>query len=332
MTKQELTLLQALPLEVKILKTKARIREFISHFGQDGVYISFSGGKDSTVLLDLVRSEYPNVEAVFSNTGLEFPEVVQFAKSFDNVTMVRPKRTFKDVIENEGYPIVSKKVANMIRRLRMPEGKQENTKRLFLTGIKRDGTKGSYQSILPKKWYSLIDAPFDTSERCCDVLKKEPIKTYCKSTGKLPIVGTMADEGQTRESKYLQTGCNSFYEGKEMCRPLGFWTEQDILEYIDTFKLPIASVYGEIRKTNCGKYYTTGESRTGCVFCGFGCHLEKGENRYQRLERTHPQLHDYCINKLGFGEVLDYINVPYTTDKKGEHIEIVDGFEQISLF
>lgn len=264
MTKNELVMLQSLPLDVKILKSKQRIREYVDRFGVDGVYISFSGGKDSTVLLDLVRSEYPQIEAVFSNTGLEFPEVVEFAKSFDNVTMVRPKRNFKNVIETEGYPIVSKKVSMMVSRCRLPKGQQEDTKRLYMTGVKRDGTQGAKSSMLSEKWKFLIDAPFNCSEKCCDILKKEPLKTYGKSSGKVPIIGTMAVESETRSQKYLQTGCNSFNGKDSKCRPFGFWTEQDIFEYLITHNLPIASVYGDIVMID-GKYTTTGEVRTGWI-------------------------------------------------------------------
>ena len=98
MLKSELKLLQNYPLDLKVEKTKLRIREWVDYYGEDGVYISFSGGKDSTVLLHIVRSIYPNIEAVFSNTGLEFPEIVQFVKTFDNVTIIKPNITFKQVI------------------------------------------------------------------------------------------------------------------------------------------------------------------------------------------------------------------------------------------
>ncbi|MGL5328822.1 MAG: phosphoadenosine phosphosulfate reductase family protein, partial [Peptostreptococcaceae bacterium] len=138
MTRQELIMLQALPLEVKILKTKQRIREFISYFGVDGVYISFSGGKDSTVLLDIVRQEYPQVEAVFSNTGLEYPEIVQFARSFENVTMVRPKKTFKQVIQEHGYPIISKKTSRMLRDLQNAHDGNAKSRKLYLSRFRLD--------------------------------------------------------------------------------------------------------------------------------------------------------------------------------------------------
>lgn len=98
--------------------------------------------------------------------------------------------------------------------------------------------------------------------------------------------------------------------------PLGFWTEQDILQYIYEKKIPIAKVYGKIIKTSDGKYQLTGVTRTGCMFCMFGVHLEKEPNRFQMMVKTHPKQYDYCINKLGLGEVLDYIDVPYRADER----------------
>ena len=91
---------------------------------------------------------------------------------------------------------------------------------------------------------------------------------------------------------------------------MSFWVEQDILNYIHIKNLPLASVYGDIIFEN-GTYNTTGVKRTGCMFCMFGVHLEKGENRFQLMKRTHPKIYDYCINKLGIGRVLDYIGVKY---------------------
>lgn len=304
---EELRLMQNYPLWMKVEKSKQRIREFIEYIGEDSVYISFSGGKDSTVLLHLVRSIYPNVEAVFSNTGLEYPELVDFVKSKENVTMVRPKKSFKQVIEDEGYPIVSKKVARAIRDLQNPTENNVNIRNLYITGKTMKGYDCPSRK-LPKKWYKLIDAPFKVSEKCCDNLKKNPIKQYERLSKKRPIIGTMAAESKMREKEYIKSGCNSFKEGKENCTPLGFWTEQDILQYIYENKLEIASVYGDIVKAD-GKLKTTGEQRTGCIFCAFGCHMEVGENRFQRLKKTHPKLHSYCMDQLGMREVLEYIDV-----------------------
>lgn len=94
--------MRALPLEAKIVKTQLRIREWYEHW--DGnVYVSFSGGKDSTVLLHIARGLYPEIPAVFSDTGLEFPEIREFVRATPNVTWVRPDMTFRKVIEKHGY-------------------------------------------------------------------------------------------------------------------------------------------------------------------------------------------------------------------------------------
>ena len=113
MTNDQLKILQALPLDIKIRKTEIRIREWYEHWGGN-VYVSFSGGKDSTVLLDIVRRLYPDVPAVFSDTGLEYPEIKEFVKTFPNVTIVRPKHSFKEILTKYGYPIISKEVANTV--------------------------------------------------------------------------------------------------------------------------------------------------------------------------------------------------------------------------
>lgn len=106
--------MQGLSLDIKVKKTQQRIKEWIDHFGKDGVYISFSGGKDSTVLLDIARKMYPNLKAVFVDTGLEYPEIRDFVKTFSNVDWIRPKMTFKKVLEKYGYPFISKEVSNKV--------------------------------------------------------------------------------------------------------------------------------------------------------------------------------------------------------------------------
>ncbi len=113
-TIQDLQQMQALPLNLKISLTKSRIRQWINEYGTDGVYVSFSGGKDSTVLLHLVREEYPDVKAVFVDTGLEYPEIRQFVKTFDNVEWLKPKMGFKQVIQKYGYPFISKEVSEKV--------------------------------------------------------------------------------------------------------------------------------------------------------------------------------------------------------------------------
>lgn len=117
-TIQDLQQLQALPLNLKVALTKQRIRAWIHEYGEDGVYVSFSGGKDSTVLLDIVRQDYPNVPAVFCNTGLEFPEILQFVKTKENVVWLRPKMSFRQVVEKYGYPMFGKEISTAVYNAR----------------------------------------------------------------------------------------------------------------------------------------------------------------------------------------------------------------------
>lgn len=107
----ELQQMQGLPMDLKVLKTILRIREWFDYYNGN-VYCAFSGGIDSTVLVHIVRSIYPNVPLVFCDTGMEYPEIRDFVKTFDNVVWLKPKMNFKQVIDKYGYPVISKKVSS----------------------------------------------------------------------------------------------------------------------------------------------------------------------------------------------------------------------------
>lgn len=110
--------MQSLSLEDKIKMTKRRISEWVDEFGIDGVYVSFSGGKDSTVLLTMARQMFPDIKAVFVDTGLEYPEIREFVKGWDNVEWLKPKMNFKQVVEKYGYPFFGKEIAETIEGAR----------------------------------------------------------------------------------------------------------------------------------------------------------------------------------------------------------------------
>lgn len=326
-TREELKMLQALPLDIKIRKTQQRIREWVEYYGEDGVCVSFSGGKDSTVLLDIVRKMYPGIEAVFVNTGLEYPEIVDFVKRFDNVTILRPKKNFRQVLTEYGYPVISKEVSATIEQAKQTPG-----------GAKYQRLHGTSDSGFDfSRYLFLEDAPFKISDRCCKTMKKNPANTIKKAK----FTGTMAQESKLRESSWLRFGCNSFDSKHPNSSPISFWTNNDILTYIHTHNLSIASVYGDVVPDDKGqlpgqtniydmlgeyqgcKFKTTGCERTGCMFCLFGAHLEKGEGRLERMKRTHPKRYGYVMgggefdsdgmwipnNKgLGFKFVIDWLN------------------------
>lgn len=302
---QQLRQFQLLPLNAKIRLTLNRLKEW--HIKYEGnVYLAFSGGKDSTVLKHIIDTYYPDIPSVFCNTGLEYPEVKRFAMSQKNVTVITPKMKFKDVLQKYGYPVISKEQSQYIWEV-------QNSNSEKLKHLRIAGRNGHYK--ISDKWQYLVNAPFKISPKCCDVMKKAPFKQYEKETGRKAIIATMTDESTLRLNSWLKYGCNAFNAKRPASRPLSFWTEQDILAYIERERVVIPSVYGEIKREpdlfNEGKFYCTGCKRTGCMFCMFGVHLDEYPNRFQRMKQTHPRLYKYCIEELKLGEVLDFIKVKY---------------------
>ena len=242
--------MQSLPLDIKIRMTENRIRDWYNHYGGD-VYCSFSGGKDSTVLLDIIHRTLPcsDIPAVFVDTGLEYPEIKAFVKSVGDVTIVRPTMTFRQVIEKYGYPVISKEVARRVQYAKkaIAEGREKNHgdyQKLCGLAVDKSGQKSQYNC---EKWKFLLDAPFGCSSECCTVMKKNPMKQYEKETGRVPIVATMACESRLRKEQWLIHGCNAFDAKRPRSQPMSFWTEQDVLQYIYTYKIPYAKeVYGDI--------------------------------------------------------------------------------------
>lgn len=404
----DLKQMQSLPLEAKIRMTKERIEawyeswwryeiydkatgktrfvtfdnrdysetppmketEFIESAIPGAVYVSFSGGKDSTVLKHIVDSMYSDVPAVFVNTGLEYPEIQHFVREVKaekygcfnpDVEIIQPEMRFDEVIKKYGYPVISKEVSNTVSGARKNIRDGKYSLRLRQLGVQCDEYGGLYNSgkhdyektvtrskFTQNKWRFLLDSDFEVSEKCCYHTKKAPSKKYEKETGRKPLIATMACESMTREAAWMKKGCNAFDAPRPTSQPMSFWTEQDVLHYIKKYDVPYCSVYGDIQvkqKVDNDKVFegqmniidylgcyepedtleTTGCDRTGCIFCMFGCHLEKEPNRFQRLKQTHPRQYDFCINGgemvdgkwqpnkkgLGLGHVLDYIGVKY---------------------
>lgn len=343
--------LLALPLEDKIVTSWEKIDQWYTAWGGQ-CYVSFSGGKDSTVLAYLAarylasfRTPPWELNLVFVNTGLEYPEIQRFVneyadwlrKEFPHITVnlvrLRPKMNITQVVTKYGYSIVSKEVADCITDAKRNPNSLR-MKRLRGEAVRNDGQPSAYNC---EKWEFLLYAPFNISAKCCAIMKKSPLKTYAHKTGQQATTATMAEESRLRMTHWLSTGCNAFEGKRPMGKPMSFWTEQDVLRFIMERQLPYASVYGDIVASDgendygatlidC-KLHCTGCQRTGCMFCAFGAHLEKGVNRFQRMKETHPKHYRFCIeggqfdtldglwkptkDGLGYARVLDYIGVKY---------------------
>lgn len=329
---------KALPLEIKEEIAIRRIKDYIEYFGIGSVYVSFSGGLDSTVLRHLcvrcckeLRVEIP--KSVYLDTWMEYPEVREFVKTFDNVVRIKPDKSMKDVILDAGWCFPSKEVADAIEAYRRGAKWAEYK----LNGCDSDGNFSKYRERYKKWRYVAEHCPYKLTKKCCNSLKEEPVAAYERSTGSYPIIGLRADESDMRKNAYLQTGCVLLDRDSDrpICKPISIFTKQDILQYIVKYNLRYASPYGSIEEVGqiagqqcimCSECQlcTTGEERTGCTFCAVGCHLDARVQdnghvefpKYERLKMSHPKMYDYCMQDsgLGMGAFLDWV-AKWITDR-----------------
>lgn len=290
---KELKQRQQWTLNQKIDHSLGAIEAFISHTGRTP-FVSYSGGKDSTILLDLARRYIDKeMKAVFCNTGNEYPEIVRFVRSTENVTIIRPKYTFRQVIEKYGFPLISKEQAQGIRQAKTTRSEKLRNIRLHGT----DRNRGWVSGKIADRWQYLIDEPFMVSEKCCECLKKRPLARYVKQSGEVPLIGTMAVESILRKQQYIRRGgCNSFNGKNAASYPLSIWTDVDIWNYIRMFNVPYCELYDQ------------GHTRTGCMVCGFGAQYEITPNRFERLAASHPKAYKifmgYANSGVTYGEAL----------------------------
>lgn len=314
---------QSMPLEIKVAMTRNRIRNFVAEYGTDGAYISFSGGKDSTVLMDLVRKEYPQIPAVFVDTWMEYPQIRQFVKQYEQVVTLKPTMRMKDIITQYGWCFPSKDVAQAIWYAR--KGKQWALNKL--QGLDKDGSRSEYRQQY-RKWLPLYESDLLISPYCCDKQKEEPLALYEKQTGRHPLTAVMEEESARRKEAYLRTGCISYESRRPLGKPMGFWTEQDVLQYKVQNQIEIAEPYGNVIEAGqvpgqiCFmptgvKLRCTGEQRTGCMFCPVGCHLT-GFDKFKRLKVHNPRLYDYCMEELGEKKLVEWVERNYK--KRGRQI------------
>jgi 3'-phosphoadenosine 5'-phosphosulfate sulfotransferase (PAPS reductase)/FAD synthetase len=242
--------------------------------------IAYSGGIDSTVMLKLIRIVDKTKTAIFANTTNEFSEILHFVKDTENVEIVNPKMSFIKTVEQFGFPLISKKVARMVHDCKYPTDNNQASRTLYMTGIKRDGNRGKY--IIPERYKHLVDAPFDITHKCCDILKKNPMKDLSKEG---IFIGTMATDSGTRRGSYIKTGCISITEKK--CMPLSIWKKEDIWDFVKQNNLKYCDIYDK------------GETNTGCAYCGFGCQFDK--TRFDRLKEREPKRHEQMMNLKNHG-------------------------------
>lgn len=280
---------QGLPLEAKIKKSIRVIEDFYEIYEGD-VYIG-RGGVDSTIVSWLAQqSIYKDKIENVCVAGVEPIENIKFNRE-QGVKLLKGGGTM-NVIEEWGYPLISKQVAAYISRY--TRTKHEWVKEKRLNGFMGRNGKRIMMGSIPKKYQFLIYAPFEVSERCCDKTKKKPLKQYEKISKKHPITGEMASESLLRKNNYLKHGCIMTDKKAPKCTPIGFWTSKDIKECILKYNIPYSKdIYGDIVEVN-GELVFSKEQRTGCTICAFGIMFD--EDRFERLKAKNPMQYNYMMD------------------------------------
>jgi 3'-phosphoadenosine 5'-phosphosulfate sulfotransferase (PAPS reductase)/FAD synthetase len=256
-----------------INKAKLKIEKIIEDKGIENVAVSFSGGKDSTVLKHLVESIEPSIKSVFCNTGVEYESIVTFVKTFDNVQIVEPKNNFLSIIKKYGFPIISKEQSRYISDIRNPNCCQK------IKDIRLG--KGNFR--ISNKWKYFLDTDIKVSDKCCYHLKKAPLQKL----GYYYFTGERISESNLRKRRYH----NCILPKK--CIPLRLWSDELINKYIEYYNIKICDIY---------KY----ERRTGCKFCLYGIHMEERPNRIDRLKFIEPKSYEYA-RKIGIIDLMEKI-------------------------
>lgn len=338
--------MQALPYEVKVKRAELRAREYIEKLDAMGLHAHVSvGGLDSIVLLLFLRSIGMDVPAI-SVSALEDKSIQKIHRAL-GVKRIPTGKSKVKILEEYGFPVISKKIAGRIDTLQHPTEKNRTVRHAIITG--ECGAKGHFaknsRMKLPQKWLNLfagyenenegVDyqiAPFLVSNKCCLYMKEQPCDKWAKEHNSRPFLGLMASEGGQREEALVEHGCNYFGEPTIRSAPFAPFLRQDLLQLALDLQAPVPEIYGAIERGADGTLYTTGAQRTGCSMCGFGVHMESRPHRFDLLrERNYKEwefwMYRCCTDKTtgekyGWGRILDYIGVPWEDEWQPEPVQL----------
>lgn len=329
------TVIQRLPYEVKLERQKRRAWEFYENIQSMDMNCHVSvGGLDSITLYLWLKSIGIYVPAI-SVSGVEDKSIQRIHKEL-GIERIKSYKSKIEVLNEVGFPVISKKIAGRIDLLQHPTEKNKTVRHAIITG--ECGEQGHFaknsRMQLPKKWLELFGgpenetegvqyktAPFLVSNKCCYFLKEKPCDDWAKEHNSHPYLGMMASEGGQREEALIEHGCN--YYGKTVMRsaPFAPFTRQDLLRLAVELEVPIPEIYGTIERKPDGTLYTTKAQRTGCSMCGFGIHMEKRPHRFDMLRERNEKEWEFwmyrCVKDketgevYGWGKVLDYIGVEW---------------------
>lgn len=255
------------PYEKKVHRSKAVVTEFEDVLGKETVYVSTSGGKDSACLSELCKKVDPDILHVMFDTGLEYQDTVNLARS-QGAKIIPPRTNWKKFCDAKGYPAVSKHVSKRIHDAKISP-----------IGCALTLFSGPYH--LADKWLHFLEMGIPISHRCCDEFKKKPAKAIRLN----PIIGTRISESAERKNAWKKTGCNSYNLSgtKGVSRPLSLWADIDVDTYVKDHQVKLSKIYTQYEA-----------KRTGCVCCPYGAHLES-ESRFDLLHRLEPARYQHFM-------------------------------------
>lgn len=345
-----------MPYEFKRKYATIRAREFASECDRRGLNYHVSvGGLDSITLFLFLKSigidapgisvsflEDQSIQKVHRQLGLERLKPLQRE---DGTYWTKAK-----VIQEFGFPVLSKEIAAKIELLQHPSEKNATVRHAIITGETGEygGNQTDSRMKLSQRWLDLFGGyenekegthykvpDFLVSSKCCYYLKERPCDLWAKEHNSVPYLGLMASEGGRRAKSLKINGCNYFGETTIRSAPFAIFQRQDLLQLALDLEVPVPEIYGSIERKPDGTLYTTKAQRTGCSMCGFGIHMEPRPHRFDMKRKENPKEWEYLMYHLcerpdgteyGWGHVLDYIGVEW------ENPPYTDFSEQCTLF
>ena len=351
---------EKMPYDFKRRYAAVRAREFAEECDRRGLNYHVSvGGLDSITLFLFLHSigiyaegisvsylEDSSIQRVHTALGIEKLQsaVREIREDGTVIRWAKPQ-----IIQEFGFPVLSKEVAAKIELLQNPSEKNKTVRHAIITGETGEygGNQTDSRMKLAQRWLDLFGGyenetegvhyqipPFKVSSKCCYYLKEKPCDDWAREHHSVPYLGMMASEGGRRAKSLRLNGCNYFGETVIRSAPFAIFGRQDILtlalemddyyrehssefsdKHIDSI---IPEIYGEIVRDPDGTLRTTKAQRTGCSMCGFGIHMEQRPHRFDQLRERNPKEWDYWMNRVckdengepyGWGRVLDYIGI-----------------------
>lgn len=320
--------------EYKKIHAALRVSDFIKECGIRDLNTHVSvGGLDSITLYLFIKSLGYDVPGV-SVSVLEDKSIQEVHKQL-GITLLKPYKSKAQILQEFGFPVLSKEIAAKIELLQNPSEKNKTVRHAIITG--ETGEYGGYRKNtrmkLSQKWLELFGGyenenegvnykvpDFKVSSKCCYYLKEKPCDDWAKEHNSVPFLGLMASEGGRREKSLMINGCNYFGKTTIRSAPFAIFNRQDLLQLALDLNVPVPEIYGTIERKEDGTLYTTRAQRTGCSMCGFGIQLEKRPHRFDYLRESNPKEWEYWMfrcctdengNPFGWGKVLDYIGIKW---------------------